>query len=220
VQNDRGGSSGERKRARASAPRYVSRVPIYICFSYSHTTSRRVRRRQRWSVQRGISGSSRCVPLSVSFIATTPSCLVLSSQLPHRPSFLSLSLLTPCPRVHSHTPPYIPPQTRDGTYCHVCAMHTCHCVRARRVLACRAILADGRGTRAEFAHTRTRTMPVICTTPYLHPPAVSPPTPVPAPPLLLPTHIAPHLLSFVGTRPMSVHTYILNEHVFSSELPV
>ncbi|KAJ7327475.1 hypothetical protein DFH08DRAFT_884591 [Mycena albidolilacea] len=45
-------------------------------------------------------------------------------QLPHRPSFLSLSLLVPRPRVHSHTPPYIRPQTTDGTYCHLCAMHT------------------------------------------------------------------------------------------------
>jgi hypothetical protein len=99
----------------------------------------------------------------------------------------------------------------------------------RRVRACRvparhaanpAVLADGRCLRAKFAHTQTRAMLVICTAPYLLPPAVSSPTPVPTPPLLLPTHISPHLLSFVGTRPMSVRTYILNKHVFSSELPV
>lgn len=202
-------------------PRYVSHVPIHICFSYSHTTSRRARCRQRWSVRRGISGSSRCIPLSISFVTTVPSRLVLRSLIVPPSSVYPFSFpalaYTPTRRhISPHRQQMAPITMSARSTC----MPLCRRVRARRVPACRAMLADGRCARAEFAHTRTRTMPVICTTPYLLPPAVSLPIPVPAPPLRLPTHIAPHLLSFVGTRPMSVRTYILNKHVFPSEFPV
>jgi hypothetical protein len=102
--------------------------------------------------------------------------------------------------------------------------HVCRCVAVCvRVESPRAALcsqtADARGPSLR-THGLVKCLSSAPCMPYLLPPAVSPPIPAPAPPLLLPTHIAPHLLSFVGTRPMSVRTYILNKHVFPSEFPV
>ncbi|KAJ7789420.1 hypothetical protein B0H14DRAFT_3891892 [Mycena olivaceomarginata] len=135
---------------------------------------------KRWLVQRGISGRSS---------------LIVPPSLIYPSSFPALAY-TPTRR-------HISPRRQQMAPIAMSALRTrmplCRRVRARRVPTRRAanpaVLADGRCARAEFAHTRTRAMLVICTAPYPLPPTVSSPTPVPAPPLLLPTHIAPHLLS-------------------------
>ncbi|KAJ7862658.1 hypothetical protein B0H14DRAFT_3863111 [Mycena olivaceomarginata] len=134
---------------------------------------------KRWLVQRGISGSSLIVPPSLIY----PSSFPALAYTPHAAIY---------PRADNRW--HLLPCLREAHGCRCVAV----CVRVESLRAALQILrcsqtADARGP--EFAHTRTCAMLVICTAPYLLPPTVSSPTPVPTPPLLLPTHIASHLLS-------------------------